>query len=136
MLVESFYVLSDFCDCCFTLELRCLCSRAQQRVSSGSETDPPVSSRLHPLTDHDCLALLMHEQWAQHSHHCRHLHKNTFSFLFLTPSLSLTNMQKHTTTGRTQTQTLIYAGKLASWKKLEKVSKLHENTRNSYIMKC
>lgn len=71
---------------------------AEHNVRQGSLTQtPPVSPWLHPLTDRDCRALLMHErrvQWVRH-YRCKHK-KHTLSppLPVFTPSRSLTNKQR------------------------------------------
>lgn len=70
---------------------------AERNVRQGSLTQTlPVSPWLHPLTDRDCRALLMHERRVQWGRHYRCKHKNT-CFFFLpvfTPSRSHTNKQR------------------------------------------
>lgn len=66
-----------------------------------SDTDPPASSWLHPLTDHDSLARLMQERRAQQQHSCHYQrsHRKTQALFGFTLSPSLTNIQRNTTTG-------------------------------------
>lgn len=106
-------------------------------VAGLSDTDPPASSWLHPLTDHDSLARLMQERRAQQQH-SRPLpaftQKNTGSFRFHTLSFTRKHSEKHNNWllwihfsirccwGPWMTAwTLRDAGKLDGWTKLKEI---------------
>lgn len=88
-------------------------SSAESIIRPGlTETDLPVSSWLHPMTDHDCLAMLMHRHWAQHRHHYFCSHKEAQA-LFCFHSLSFT--RKHTEKHNNRRLWIQFSGRRCCW---------------------